>query len=49
MGFAIDYSTAMDPSTAGVAANYEVDQAFIKRVQKRRVTVLKPVGFSAGL
>ena len=47
VGFALDYSTAMDPSTAGLAENYEVDQVIKKRVRKTRVTVLKPVGFRA--
>ena len=25
VGFALEYSTAMDPATAGLAANYQVD------------------------
>ncbi|MFI5460432.1 MAG: hypothetical protein ACHRXM_33870 [Isosphaerales bacterium] len=47
VGFALDYSTAMDPSTAGLAANYQVDSAVTKRVKKKRMTVLKPVNFTA--
>ncbi|MFI5456840.1 MAG: hypothetical protein ACHRXM_15455 [Isosphaerales bacterium] len=47
VGFALDYSTAMDPSTAGLGANYQVDRAVTKRVKKKRMTVLRPVNFSA--
>ena len=47
VGFAIDYSTAMDASTAGLAANYQVDRAIIKRVKQKRMTMLKPVNFTA--
>ena len=35
VGFALDYSTPMDASTAGLAANYQVDQAVVKRVKQR--------------
>ena len=47
IGFALDYSTAMNPSTAGLAANYQVDRPVIRRVKKARITVLKPVNFTA--
>ena len=47
VGFALDYSTAMDPSTAGLAANYQVDSAVTKRVKKKTITVLHPVNFTA--
>ena len=47
VGFAIDYSTAMDPSTAGLAANYQVAMAVTKRLKRSRITVLKPVHFTA--
>ncbi len=47
VGFALDYSTAMDRSTAGLAANYQVDRAVIKRVKRKRRTVLEPVKFTA--
>jgi len=38
VGFALDYSTAMDRSTAGLGANYEVDWSVNKRL-KRKVKV----------
>jgi len=47
VGFALDYGTAMDPSTAGLAANYQVESAVTKRVKKKRMTVLQPVNFTA--
>ena len=47
VGFALDYSTAMDPSTAGFAADYQVGRAATKRVKKQRITVLEPVKFTA--
>ncbi|MFI5454720.1 MAG: hypothetical protein ACHRXM_04655 [Isosphaerales bacterium] len=47
VGFALDYSAAMDPSTAGLAANYQVDRAVTQRVKKKRMTVLQPVNFTA--
>ena len=47
VGFTLDYSTAMNPSTAGLAANYEVDRAVTKRIKKKRITVLHPVNFTA--
>jgi len=47
VGFALDYSTAMDPSTAGLAADYQVDSAVTKRVKEKRMTVLQPVKFTA--
>ena len=47
LGFAIDYSMAMDPSTVGLAANYQVDQVIKKRSHETHVTLLKPVNFSA--
>ena len=37
----------MNPSTAGLAANYQVDSAITKRVKKKRTTVLQPVNFTA--
>ena len=46
-GFEIDYSTAMNPSTAGNATNYQVVSASTKRVKKKTETVYKPVGFTA--
>jgi hypothetical protein len=42
-GFVLDYSTAMDPATAGNAANYQVDRVSSKRVKHKKVQVLHPV------
>ena len=42
-GFILDFSTAMNPATAGLAANYHLSSAVIRRVKKRKVTVLQPV------
>jgi hypothetical protein len=44
--FTIDYSTAMDRSTADRAVNYQVDQAVTRRVKNKRKTVLQPVKFT---
>jgi hypothetical protein len=46
-GFTIDYSTAMNPATAGLAANYQMTATSTKRVKKRTITVNTPVAFSA--
>jgi hypothetical protein len=46
-GFTIDYSTAMDAATAGLAANYQLTATSTKRVKKRTITVNTPVAFSA--
>lgn len=45
-GFQITFSTAMDGS-AGSAANYQVGLLTTRRVGRKRVQVVKPVGFSA--
>ncbi len=42
-GFSIDFSAAMNPATAGNAANYQVDWVSIKRVKRKKVQVLHPV------
>ncbi len=42
-GFSIDYSAAMDPATAGNAANYQVNWISTKRVKRKKVMVLHPV------
>jgi hypothetical protein len=42
-GFALDYSTAMNPATAGLTANYQVTFTTTQRVKKKQVTVLEPV------
>ena len=41
------YSTAMNPATAGLTANYEVTFTTTKRVKKKRVTAQRPVAFRA--
>ena len=45
-GFALDYSTAMNPSTAGLSANYQVDSFVTKRFKRKTTTVPKPVNFT---
>lgn len=45
-GFALDYSTAMNPSTAGLSANYQVDSFVAKRFKRKTTTVPKPVNFT---
>ena len=47
VGFELDYSTAMNPSTAGLTANYQVTFTTTKRIKKKHVTVHKPVVFRA--
>ncbi len=51
VGFALDFSTAMDRSTAGRAADYRVDSAVPNRAvpfgNTKRTTVLRPVRFTA--
>jgi hypothetical protein len=47
VGFTLDYSTVMDPSTAGLAANYQVGSAVTKRAKKKTITVLQPVNLTA--
>jgi hypothetical protein len=42
-GFSIDYSAAMDPATAGNAANYQVDWISTKHIKRKKVQVLHPV------
>ncbi len=46
-GFALVYSTAMNPASAGLAANYQVDFSVKKHVKKKTVTVLKSVPFTS--
>jgi hypothetical protein len=46
VGFVFQFSTAMNPGTAGDANNYQVDWASTKKVKKKLVTQLHPVGFS---
>ena len=49
VGFALVYSTSMDPASAGLAANYQVDSVTKKHREEIHVTVLKPVAFTFGL
>ena len=42
-GFSIDYSAAMNPATAGNAANYQLDWISTKHVKRKTVQVLHPV------
>jgi hypothetical protein len=46
-GFVLEYSGAMNAATAGSSANYVVDAATTKKVKKKKVTTLTPVGFGA--
>jgi hypothetical protein len=46
-GVVLDYSTAMNPSTAGLAGDYQLDQTVIKRVHKKTISVLESVKFTA--
>ena len=46
-GFVLDFSTAMDPATAGNAANYQVDWISTRRVKRKKVQVLHPVPIRA--
>jgi sugar lactone lactonase YvrE len=43
VGFELDYSAAMNPTTAGLAANYQVTATTPRRLKKRHVTVRQPV------
>ena len=45
-GFSIQYDTAMNPSTAGLAGNYRVSSEVVKRVKKKTTTTFKPVNVS---
>ncbi len=46
VGFALQYSAAMNPTTAGLETNYQLEQASRKRVKKKTVTVLQPVALA---
>jgi hypothetical protein len=45
-GFRLDFSTAMDPATAGNAGNYQVGWISLRRVKKTVVDILHPVPFN---
>ena len=49
VGFTLDYSTAMNATTAGNTANYQVTSTTTKRVKKQTVTVFTPVAVECGL
>jgi hypothetical protein len=46
-GFALEYSTTMNPALAGLPANYQVSSAIKKHVKRKTVTVLKPIAFTS--
>jgi virginiamycin B lyase len=46
-GFELDYSAAMNPATAGLAANYQVTVTITKRIKRKHVTVRAPVAVRA--
>ena len=46
-GFVLDFSTAMNPATAGSAANYTVAALPIRRGRKKSAPTLIPVAFTA--
>ncbi|MFI5460668.1 MAG: Ig-like domain repeat protein, partial [Isosphaerales bacterium] len=46
-GFEIDFSTPMNPSTAGLSTNYQVDSMIITRSKKKTNTTYKPVTIAA--
>src|SRR5262249_61757572 len=45
-GFRLDFSTAMNPDTAGDAGNYQVDWISTRRVKKKVVNILHPAPFN---
>ena len=46
-GFKIQYSIAMDPSTAGLYTDYKMDSISLKRKKNQTVKVFAPVHFTA--
>ena len=46
-GFTLGFSTAMNPTTAGSAANYQLFATSTKRVKKKLTTLHTPVAFTA--
>ncbi len=47
LGFTLKYSTAMNPSTAGLGANYQLEATMTKRIKKKTIKVLQPINFTA--
>ena len=45
-GFSLQFNTAMNSSTAGLAANYHLFANVVKKVKKKTTTTLKPVPFT---
>src|SRR5262249_32208921 len=45
-GYRIDYSTAMNQAAIGNSAEYQVGMFVIKKVRKKKVTMLEPIGFT---
>ena len=45
-GFQLQYSTTMNASTAGSAADYQVESKIINRIKRKTVTAYKPVKFT---
>ncbi len=48
-GFQLNFSEAMNASTAGNSGNYIVDINVLKRVKRKRVTVLQTVRFTTSM
>jgi hypothetical protein len=46
-GFTIDYNALMNPSTAGLAVNYQISSTTIARVKDKLVKVSRPIAFTA--
>jgi len=47
VGFLLEYNTEMNPSTAGLAANYRVETVITRRVKKKTVKMYQPINFTA--
>ncbi len=47
VGFTLEYSTEMNPSTAGLAANYRLEATMTKRIKNKTIKVLQPINFTA--
>ena len=47
VGFTLEYSTAMNPSTAGLAGNYHLEATMTKRIKNKTIKVLQPINFTA--
>ncbi len=47
VGVALVYSAPMDPTSTGLAVNYQIDSMTKKRVKKNTSIVLEPVAFDS--